>query len=78
MPSIPGVSGEHAVRALRKAGVRVVRQGKHMVLSNGETILTIPRHSPANAYSMGRLPPTPGFHLPSSGSCSELFRRSLA
>lgn len=53
MPKIPGVNHQDAVRALEKAGFRVVRQGKHIVMSDGVRILTIPRHNPVNAYTMG-------------------------
>ena len=53
MPKIPGVGHLDAVRALEKAGFRVVRQGKHIVMSNGQRILTIPRHNPVNAFTMG-------------------------
>ncbi|TMI04680.1 MAG: type II toxin-antitoxin system HicA family toxin [Betaproteobacteria bacterium] len=53
MPKIPGVSHLDAVRALEKAGFRVVRQGKHIVMSNGQRIVTIPRHNPVNAFTMG-------------------------
>ena len=53
MPKIPGVNHLDAVRALEKAGFRVVRQGKHIVMSDGVRILTIPRHNPVNAYTMG-------------------------
>ena len=53
MPKIPGVNHLDAVRALEKAGFRIVRQGKHIVLSNGTRIVTIPRHNPVNAYTMG-------------------------
>ena len=31
----------------------VVRQGKHIVMSNGTRILTIPRHDPINAFTLG-------------------------
>lgn len=41
------------MRALEKAGFSVVRQGKHVVMSNGARILTIPRHNPVNALTMG-------------------------
>jgi predicted RNA binding protein YcfA (HicA-like mRNA interferase family) len=41
------------VRALEKAGFRIVRQGKHIVMSNGQRIVTIPRHNPVNAFTMG-------------------------
>jgi predicted RNA binding protein YcfA (HicA-like mRNA interferase family) len=40
------------VRALEKAGFRIARQGKHIVLTDGTRILTIPRHNPVNAYTM--------------------------
>jgi len=53
LPKIPGVNHLAAVRALEKAGFRVVRQGKHIVMSNGQRILTIPRHNPVNAITMG-------------------------
>lgn len=53
MPKIPGVPHLQAVRALEKAGFRVVREGKHIVMSDGRRILTIPRHTPVNAYTMG-------------------------
>ena len=53
MPKIPGVNHLDAVRALEKAGFRIVRQGKHIVMSNGQRIVTIPRHNPVNAFTMG-------------------------
>ncbi|MES2606603.1 MAG: type II toxin-antitoxin system HicA family toxin [Pseudomonadota bacterium] len=53
MPGIPGVNHLIAVRALEKAGFRVARQGKHIVMTDGTRILTIPRHNPVNAFTMG-------------------------
>ena len=53
MPKIPGVNHLEAVRALEKAGFRIVRQAKHIVMSNGQRILTIPRHNPVNAFTLG-------------------------
>ena len=41
-----------AVRALQKAGFEIVRQGKHIVMSNGTRILTILRHDPVNAFTL--------------------------
>ncbi len=46
------VSTERAVRALRKAGFKVVRQGKHIVLTDGERLLTIPRAKRLNPYTL--------------------------
>ena len=53
MPKIPGVNHLEAVRALEKAGFRILRQGKHIVMSNGTRIVTIHRHNPVNAITMG-------------------------
>lgn len=53
MPRIPGIGHAQAVRALRKAGFEVIREGRHTVMSDGGRILTIPRHSPINAFTMG-------------------------
>ncbi|MGH7267179.1 MAG: type II toxin-antitoxin system HicA family toxin [Candidatus Rokuibacteriota bacterium] len=38
---------------MQKAGFRIVRQGKHIVMTDGVRILTIPRHNPVNAFTMG-------------------------
>lgn len=53
MPKSPGVNHQDAVRALEKAGFRVARQGRHVVMTDGSRILTIPGHNPVNAYTMG-------------------------
>ena len=41
------------MRALEEAGFRTIRQGKHIVMSDGVGIVTIPRHNPVNALTMG-------------------------
>jgi predicted RNA binding protein YcfA (HicA-like mRNA interferase family) len=53
VPKIPGINHLDAVRALEKAGFRIIRQGKHIVMSDGTRIVTIPRHNPVNAFTMG-------------------------
>jgi len=53
VPKIPGINHLDAVRALKKAGFAIIRQGKHIVMSDGARILTIPRHNPVNAITMG-------------------------
>ncbi len=53
MPKIPGVPHLKAVRALEKASFGIAREGKHIVMSDGQRIVTIPRHNPVNAYTMG-------------------------
>lgn len=70
MGRIPGVNHLDAIRALEKAGFRVVRQGKHTVMSDGTRILTIPRHNPVNAFTMGGI-------VRDAGLTPEEFRRLL-
>ena len=53
MPKLPGVNHKDAIRALEKADFVVAREGKHTVMTDGERILTIPRHNPINAFTMG-------------------------
>jgi predicted RNA binding protein YcfA (HicA-like mRNA interferase family) len=55
MPKLPGINHLDAVRALEKAGFRIARQGKHIVMTDGVRTVTIPRHNPVNAYTMGRI-----------------------
>lgn len=70
MGRIPGVNHLDAIRALEKAGFRVIRQGKHAVMSDGTRILTIPRHNPVNAFTMGGI-------VRDAGLTPEEFRRLL-
>jgi predicted RNA binding protein YcfA (HicA-like mRNA interferase family) len=53
MPKIPGVNHRDAGRALQKAGFRVVRESKHIIMSDGVRILTIPRGNPVDAFTLG-------------------------
>ncbi|HEX2644586.1 MAG TPA: type II toxin-antitoxin system HicA family toxin [Thermoanaerobaculia bacterium] len=70
MGRIPGVPHLRAVRALEKAGFRVVRQGKHIVMSNGSRILTVPRGNPINALTLGGI-------VRDAGLTEEEFRQLL-
>lgn len=70
MPKVPGVNHLDAVRAFEKAGFGVVRQGKHIVMTDGVRILTIPRHNPVNAYTMGGI-------VRDAGLTVEKFRKLL-
>jgi len=53
MPKLHGVSHLRAIKAFEKAGFWVVREGKHISMTNGERIITIPRANPINAFTMG-------------------------
>jgi predicted RNA binding protein YcfA (HicA-like mRNA interferase family) len=67
---IAGVNHGRAVRALEKAGFRIVRQGKHIVMSNGERQITIPRHNPIKAFTLGGI-------IRDAGLTIEEFRQLL-
>lgn len=53
MPKLPGVNHLDAIRALQKAGFRILRQGKHVILTDGTRKLVVPRNNPVNAITMG-------------------------
>lgn len=53
MPKLPGISQKQAVRILGKRGFRVIRQGKHITMSNGVIMVQVPRHTNINAFTMG-------------------------
>jgi hypothetical protein len=55
LPKVPGINHLDAVRAFEKAGFWIARQSKHILMTNGQRILTIPRHNPVNAFTMGGL-----------------------
>jgi len=70
VPRIPGINHLAAVRALEKAGFQIVRQGKHIVMSDGTRQVTIPRHNPIKAFTMGGI-------VQDAGLTVEQFRRLL-
>jgi predicted RNA binding protein YcfA (HicA-like mRNA interferase family) len=53
MPKLPGMSHPRAVRAFEKAGFWVVREGKHISMTEGGRIIIILRENPINAFTMG-------------------------
>ena len=52
MGKLPGINHLDAVHALEKAGFRIARQGKHIVMTDSARILTASRHNPVNAFTM--------------------------
>lgn len=71
MPKLPGIKHQDAIRGLQKAGFRIARQGKHVVMTNDDgRILTIPRSIPINAFTMGGI-------VRDAGLTIEEFRRLL-
>ena len=70
MPKLPGVNHLDAVRALQKAGFFVLRQGKHIVMTDGTRKVVIPRSNPVNAITMAGIVINAGLTL-------DEFRRLL-
>ena len=70
MPKLAGISQKDAVRVFQKLGFRIARESGHIVMSNGEIRLTIPRHNPINALTMGGI-------ARDAGLTPEAFRKML-
>jgi predicted RNA binding protein YcfA (HicA-like mRNA interferase family) len=70
MPKLAVVNHLDAVRALEKAGFWIARQGKHIVMTDGTRVLTVPRHNPVNAITMGNI-------VRDAGLTNEEFRQLL-
>ena len=70
MPKLPGVPHRRAVKVFEKAGFWVVREGKHISMTNGERIIIIPRANPINAFTMGGI-------IKDAGMTVEEFKKLL-
>ena len=70
MGRIPGIAHLRAVQALERAGFRIARQGKHIVMTDGVRIIAIPRHDPIDAHTMGGI-------VRDAGLSPEQFRELL-
>jgi predicted RNA binding protein YcfA (HicA-like mRNA interferase family) len=71
VPRLPGVPHLRAVKALQKAGFEIARDGaKHIVMSKDDTVITIPRHDPVNAFTMAGI-------VRDAGLTIEAFRKLL-
>jgi hypothetical protein len=51
-PPISGINYRAAVAALEDAGFWILREGVHVVMTNGTRILTIPCNDPVHAITM--------------------------
>jgi predicted RNA binding protein YcfA (HicA-like mRNA interferase family) len=67
---IPGIAHLRAVKALERAGLQIARQGEHIVMTDGARILTIPRHDPIDAHTMGGI-------VRDAGLSAKQFRKLL-
>jgi len=53
MAKLSGINHQRAVRAFEKTGFWIARQGKHITMTDGERLITLPRANPINGYTMG-------------------------
>ena len=63
MPRLPGIHHRRAIAAFRRAGFDVVRESKHVIMSNEHRTITIPRHDPIDAYTMAAIVQDAGLTL---------------
>jgi len=68
---LPGINHLAAARALEKAGFRIVREGKHIVMSDGVRIVTIPRRNPVTAFTMAGIVQDAGLAIEQLRNCFE-------
>ena len=52
MPKLSGINHQRAIKAFEKAGFWIERQGKHITMTIGKRIITIPRANPINSFTM--------------------------
>jgi len=70
MSRLPGISHQRAIRAFEKAGFWVLREGKHVAMTDGERVIIIPRSNPINAFTMGGI-------IKDAGLTIEQFKKLL-
>jgi predicted RNA binding protein YcfA (HicA-like mRNA interferase family) len=63
MPKLSGIDHQRAVRAFQKKGFWIAREGKHITMTNGERIITIPRANPVDAFTMAGIVKDAGFTI---------------
>jgi predicted RNA binding protein YcfA (HicA-like mRNA interferase family) len=78
MSKLPGISHQRAVKAFEKRGFWIARQGKHIAMTNGERIITIPRANPVDAFTMGGIIRDAGLTVENSKSFCENIRKSAS
>ena len=70
MPKLSGVHHLNAVKAFEKSGFWITRQSKHIIMTNGQRIITIPRANPINSFTMAGI-------IKDAGLTIEEFRKLL-
>ena len=55
MGEIPQVNHKRIIRALERAGYRVLRQGKHVIMTDGKSVITVPRNNPVKTTTLKQI-----------------------
>lgn len=63
MSKLPGINHNRAIKAFEKGGFWITRQGKHITMTNGERIITIPRANPINSFTMAGIVKDAGLNV---------------
>jgi len=63
MPKLPGINHQRAVKAFKKAGFWIAKESKHITMTDGERIVTIPRANPVDAFTMAGIAKDAGFTI---------------
>ena len=69
-PGIRGVNHRAAIEALKDAGFWILREGVHVVMTDGRRVLTIPCNDPVHSLTMEGI-------VRDAGLKTEQFRRLL-
>ncbi len=49
---LTGIGHLRVIRALRKAGFEIAREGKHVILRKENQFLSVPRHNPIKRFTL--------------------------
>ncbi len=52
VPAVAGIGHRNTVAALQDAGFWILREGVHVIMTDGQRILTIPCDDPVNALTL--------------------------
>lgn len=52
MAKIPQISHTRAIKAFKKAGFAIIKEGKHVSMFDGRNIIVTPRANPINTFTL--------------------------
>jgi predicted RNA binding protein YcfA (HicA-like mRNA interferase family) len=70
MGKLPGINHQKAIRAFQRAGFEIARQSGHVIMTDGNTTIVLPRQNPIDAVTMFEI-------VKASGLTVDQFRELL-